>query len=88
MIYLETEIKIVIIKLTVSEKTKAETYLDAQYILTGISEGGNKELKEFTEEKYTQQIMTWKLCFNHLFQTGKRIPESMVNSHRGDYDGC
>lgn len=79
MIYFETEIKIVIIKLTVSEKTKAETYLDAQYILTSISEDGNKELKEFTKEKFYQQINTWQICFNHLFETGKRIPESMVH---------
>ena len=81
MIYFQSKVKIVIIKLSLTESSDNKTLLQVEYIYTSLSEKGNEQLRSITDDSFKNQINSWEICFNYLFKTGTRIPEELLMKH-------
>ena len=81
MIYIQPNIKVVIIKLYLSEVSSEITQLRVHYTYTGLSELGNNEIEQITEENFSENINTWQLCLNYYFRNGSIIPKELLLLH-------
>jgi hypothetical protein len=52
----------------------AATIATVTYTLTGLSEGGNKLVQEYTAEAHERRLHDWENAIDHLLKTGKRLP--------------
>ena len=80
-IYHEAKIKVVIIKLSLSDLSNSETSLQVEYIYTSLSEDGNTQLEGITEEAFKNQINSWEICLNYFFKNGTIIPDESLLHH-------
>lgn len=81
MIYIQPNIKTVIIKLYLSELTSENTQLRVHYIYTALSEIGNKEIEQIKEKNFIENINSWQLCLNYYFKNGSIIPKDLLSLH-------
>ncbi|MBZ5722317.1 MAG: hypothetical protein LAO03_18250 [Acidobacteriia bacterium] len=44
------------------------------YTLTGLSEEGNHQVEEYTEQAHEHRLHEWDTAIDHLLRTGKRLP--------------
>jgi hypothetical protein len=47
-----------------------------QYLYTGLSIKGNREVERYDQKWFHHKMQTWEAAINHYLQTGKRIDAS------------
>ncbi len=77
MMYIVPEIKIVRINIKLETYDAKHTKTRIRYTHTGLTEKGNAEVEEFTEERFNHQMKHWEKAINYYLIHGKAI------SHNG-----
>ena len=81
MVYIQPNIKVATIKLSLSEISNHKTKLKVKYIYTAISDFGNRELDTITESNFYNNINSWEVCLNYYFKNKTLIPEDLLAIH-------
>ena len=81
LIYFQPKMKVVVIKLNLTDLPDNKTSLAVEYTYTSLSEEGNEQIYAITDDLFKKQINIWQVCLNYLFKSGTRIPEEMILGH-------
>ena len=62
-----------VLKIAVLPRDEGSSYLDIEYIYTGISPAGNQFIDALTDDIFLADMTHWEDSLNHFLKTGKRL---------------
>jgi hypothetical protein len=67
------QIRISLKRRSEAETSSGHTSAHIQYVYTGLSVEGNRELERYDEKWFRRKMQSWEAAINHYLQTGTRI---------------
>jgi hypothetical protein len=65
-------------RISLSRRAEAPGHTTAriQYVYTGLSPQGNREIERYDQKWFHHKMQNWEVAINHYLQTGKQIDEA------------
>lgn len=67
------ESRIALLTIAVKEKAPNASSVRITYVITALSEDGNRFLEAFTEKKFNEAMQFWEKSMNYYLESGKRL---------------